>query len=154
LDAQDKITIEINYHYKNSPYDPVCRNLALRVIQASWFSDPRAPSESIEKKRQEIFIKHYIDAQFSLDNGLFKESVLNFGTALEVLLNRDLLDRPRFHDRIDKCSGLSMFKDEMHTIQKYRNRVHPSQLKGFSDVVRHEAQECRQIMERILRVLA
>lgn len=150
----DDLSIEINYHYKRSSTDNFCQMFATNIITASWFGATVTSSPTIEGKRKEIFIKHYIDAQFSLDTGLYKESVLNFGTALEVILNKDLSSGTKLQNRIDACTQLSTLNAEMHKIRAYRNKVHPNKLVSFEDVTRKDAYECRTIFEIILKNMA
>lgn len=147
----EQLTIEINYYYKRSSSDSICQLFTNNIILASWFGVPVTSTEVIENKRKEIFIKHYIDAQFALDSGMYKESVLNFGTALEVILNRDLSSSPNLQNRIDSCSELGILTTEMHRIRTYRNKVHPNQLLNFDDVTRKDAYDCRTIFERVLK---
>ena len=149
----DPLSLDVNYHYKKSPYDQVCQDFSNSVITASWFGNPINLSPDIESKRKEIFIKHYIDANFALDSGLYKESVLNFGTCLEVILNREL-ENEKLMNLINSCdSSLSSFETEMHKIRTLRNRVHPNQLNSFNDISRKDSYECRVILERILNQL-
>ena len=100
-------------------------------------------------KSKEIISKHYIDGQFSLDNGLYKNAVLNFGTTLEGLLNKKL-ERVDLHDLIESYDGDAK-KEDMHFIRELRNKVHPNRITESQDITRKEAIKARNIMESILR---
>ena len=75
LDGQDDFRIEINYFYiKKDNY---------KIFD--FMIDKSYDSENLK-----IISKHYIEWQFSLDNWLYKNAVLNFGTVIEWLLNKNL----------------------------------------------------------------
>lgn len=106
-------------------------------------------SFSDQTKSKEIISKHYIEGQFSLDNGLYKNAVLNFGTTLEGLLNKSLTNR-KLNNLINQYEG-SANKDDMHFIRRLRNKVHPNQISLSEDITRKEAVEARNKLETIIR---
>lgn len=99
-------------------------------------------------KSKEIISKHYIEGQFSLDNGLYKNAVLNFGTTLDGILNKNLV-RKELNDLIIEYSG-EADKESMHFIRQLRNKVHTNQISASQDISRTEAIEARNKLETIL----
>lgn len=83
LERTDRVVLEINYFYKTSWND-------ISTFSNSLFAVDSTVQSGVIDKRRSIFSKHYIDGQFALDNGLYKESVMDFGTALETILNSSL----------------------------------------------------------------
>lgn len=104
-----------------------------------------------QTKSKEIISKHYIEGQFSLDNGLYKNAVLNFGTTLEGLLNKGL-QRVELNDLINSYNG-SADKNDMHFIRQLRNKVHPNQILATQDISGKEAIEARNKLEKILKMI-
>ena len=102
-------------------------------------------------KSKEIISKHYIEGQFSMDNGLYKNAVLNFGTTLEGILNKDLR-RMDLNDLIESFCG-SADKNDMHFIRQLRNKVHPNQISATQDISVKEAVEARNKLEKILKLI-
>jgi hypothetical protein len=103
-----------------------------------------------ESRTKEIISKHYIEGQFSLDNGLYKNAVLNFGTTLEALLNKDL-SYANFEKLINSCKYSC--KLEMLAIKDLRNRVHPNNILDSKDISRVEAVQARNYLEKILKIM-
>lgn len=131
-----KITFDINYFYMNLTN----RTMFDSIIDSS-FKDP--------KNSRLIASKHYTEGQFSLDNGLYKNAVMNFGTALECLLNKRL-DNSKFEKLIESYNGQAS-KEDMHLIRELRNKVHPNRIKDFQDITHREAIEARNKLEVILK---
>lgn len=150
IEATDSILVDANYHYKSSYSNPTCVALSKEVIAAA--RDAKKFYPAVEEKRSEFFIKHYIDAQFSLDNGLFKEAALNFGTALEAILNRSLTKGDNLKTLIEQEEKLETILSQCDLIRQFRNKVHPNNIAGASDVNRQDAQQCRSIFERVLGI--
>ena len=105
-----------------------------------------------QTKSVEIISKHYINGQFSLDNGLYKNAVLNFGTTLEGLINKSLKNK-KLNDLIDGYSG-NVDKSAMHFIQHLRNKVHPNRINETQDITRKEAIEARNKLEIIIKQIS
>jgi len=102
-------------------------------------------------KSKEIISKHYIEGQFSMDNGLYKNAVLNFGTTLEGILNKELR-RMDLNDLIESYCG-SADKSDMHFIRQLRNKVHPNQISATEDISFKEAVQARNKLEKILKLI-
>ena len=86
-----------------------------------------------------------------MDNGLYKNAVLNFGTTLEGLLNKEL-QRIDLNDLINYYIGTAN-KDDMHYIRQLRNKVHPNQINAPQDISAKEAVEARNKLEKILKMI-
>lgn len=104
-----------------------------------------------KSRSKEIVSRHYAEGQFSLDNGLYKNAVLNFGTVVEGLLNKDFGGKG-FVALINEYRGMAD-KEDMHFIRKLRNKVHPNQIHKINDVGRRDAVEARNKLEVILRTI-
>lgn len=154
LEDSDNVQIIINYFYKASPYSPDACSLAGLVIDKTLSSQPSSDEVNAASKRKEILAKHFIDGLFALDNGLYKESVLNFGTVLEVILNSELA-YGNLSKLIKKCNiqSLSNLKNEMDFIAECRNKIHAEQLKSFEDVSRGDAIQARGNLIQVLCAL-
>jgi hypothetical protein len=132
------VVFDINYFYmKTSPL-----NVLDFLIDQSYIN----PAES-----EKIVSKHYISGQFALDNGLYKEAVLNFGTVLEGLLNKKL-DGTWLSTLIQKYSGRADPSD-MEFIKDLRNKVHPNQISLTQDISRRDAVLARNKLEVILHAM-
>ncbi|KIC61325.1 hypothetical protein [Chryseobacterium taiwanense] len=131
------IIIELNYFYMR----PDAK--VLNFIIDSTYTNP--------DKSSEITSKHYIEGQFSLDNGLYKNAALNFGTALEALLNKDLSTTPLFN-LINSYTG-SADKTKMHFVRELRNKVHPNKIAETEEITRKQAIIARNTLEIILKTL-
>lgn len=80
IESTDIFNFEINYFY----IKPDNINILDFLVDGTYVNPA---------KTKEIISKHYIEGQFSLDNGLYKNAVLNFGTALEGILNKSLTSK-------------------------------------------------------------
>lgn len=138
LEEEDVLIFDLNYFY----IKPDNLNV-LSFIVDNTYTNPA--------KSNEIISKHYIEGQFSLDNGLYKNAVLNFGTALEGILNKSLANQD-LNYLIENYPG-EADKSKMHTLRKLRNKVHPNRISSTQDVTRKEAIEARQNLELILRYI-
>lgn len=134
----DVYTYEINYYYIRAE-DP---NI-LKFIVDNRYANP--------SKTNEIISKHYVEGQFCLDNGLYKNAVLNFGTTLEGLLNFELKSI-KLDDLIRKYTG-NASKNKMHFLRRLRNKVHTNKIINNNDVSRMEAVKARNELELIIRNL-
>lgn len=105
----------------------------------------------LSQRSREIISKHYISGQFSLDNGLYKEAALNFGTVLEGVLSKDLSSKS-LNDLIRDYSG-SADITLMNEIRKFRNKVHPKLIGTSQDITRYEGIKARNNLEIILKTL-
>ncbi len=135
INSGDSIIFDINYFYCKPDNIEV-----LGFLINSSFSNPI--------KSKEIVSKHYVDGQFSLDNGLYKSAVLNFGTVLEGLLNKNLTNQT-LNSLIKSYTG-SADTVAMDSIRILRNKVHPEQIHLTQDVTREEAIDARNKLELIL----
>ena len=135
LEAGDKLILDINYFYIR----PDDTNVLSFLIDSSY-------SNSV--KSNEIISKHYIEGQFSLDNGMYKNAALNFGTTLEGLLNKTLTNQ-NLNILIDNYQG-EADKIAMHKIRELRNKVHPNKISMSEDITRQEAIDARNLLEEIL----
>jgi len=131
----DSLVFEVNYHYMHK--------------DAQIFDHIIDNTYSDETKSNSIASKHYIEAQFSLDNGLYKNAVLNLGTSLETLLNKTLTNQ-NLQNLIDNHSGAAD-KKLMHDLRQLRNRVHPNRIVETQDVDIVEALKVREDFELILK---
>lgn len=138
LDISDSILFDIDYFY--------IRKHDIDVL--SFLVDATYANQMTTK---EIVSKHYVEGQFSLDNGLYKNAVLNFGTVLEGLLNKSLTNTT-LANLISSYSGGASTSD-MTTIRQFRNKVHPNQISLTQDITRTEAVDARNNLERILKNL-
>lgn len=136
FDNDDTIVLDINYFYMR-PDDIEILGFLIDV------------SYNNQVKSKEIISKHYVEGQFSLDNGLYKNAVLNFGTALEGILNKSLSNQT-LNDVINAYTG-SADKNAMHFIRQLRNKVHPNQINVTQDITRKEAIEARNNLEKIIK---
>jgi len=134
-----RITFDINYFYMN-------------LNNTKMFDSIIDSSFKYPKNSRLIASKHYTEGQFSLDNGLYKNAVMNFGTALECLLNKRL-DNSKFDNLIESYNGQAS-KEDMHLIRELRNKVHPNRIKDFQDITQREAVEARNKLEIILKNLS
>jgi hypothetical protein len=75
---------------------------------------------------KEIISKHYTEGQFCLDNGLYKNAVVNFGTTLEALLNKNFQSK-KFEVLINNYFGTTD-KVVMNSIRNLRNKIHPNRI--------------------------
>jgi hypothetical protein len=132
----DVLIFDLNYFY----IKPDNLNVLSFIVDGTY-TDPN--------KSNEIISKHYIEGQFSLDNGLYKNAVLNFGTALEGILNKPLANQD-LNDLINNYPGVAD-KTKMHSLRQLRNKVHPNRISSTQDVTRKEAIEARQNLEIILK---
>jgi hypothetical protein len=132
----DVLIFDLNYFY----IKPDNLNVLSFIVDATY-ADPN--------KSNEIISKHYIEGQFSLDNSLYKNAVLNFGTTLEGILNKPLANQD-LNDLIDNYPGTAD-KAKMHSLRQLRNKVHPNRISTTQDVTRKEAIEARQNLELIIR---
>ena len=130
------LTFDINYFYIRLNNTPIFES----IINSSYKDTENSKS---------IASKHYIEGQFSLDNGLYKNAVMNFGTTLECLLNKRL-DNSKFEKLINQYQGLAS-KEDMHYIRELRNKVHPNRIKDFQDITQSEAVDARNKLEVILK---
>ena len=91
-----------------------------------------------------------------MDNGLYKNAVLNFGTTLEALLNKNLQDK-KLCDLIKDYSGATdktaMTENEMTSIRNLRNKVHPHRISQTQDITRKEAINTRNQLEIIINTM-
>lgn len=136
IGTRDSIIFEINYFYIRPDDIDV-----LGFLVDHTFSN--------QTKSKEIISKHYIEGQFSLDNGLYKNAVINFGITLEGILNKNLANT-KLNNLINNYSGISD-KDDMHFIRQLRNKVHPNQINLTQDITRKEAVEVRNKLETIMK---
>lgn len=135
IHSEDSILFDINYFYIKPENVEV-----LGFLINETYSNPL--------KTKEIISRHYIDGQFSLDNGLYKNAALNFGTVLEGLLNKTLSNK-KLEKLIDDYSGTAD-KEAMHFIRNIRNKVHPNRISNTEDVSRLEAIQARDKLEIII----
>ncbi|OIN59966.1 hypothetical protein [Arsenicibacter rosenii] len=143
LSDDDSFILDINYFYIKEN-----TNMFDFLIQNSF---------SNKVKSNEIVSKHYINGQFSLDNGLYKNAVMNFGTVLEGLLNEGL-SKATLATLIKNYSVTSSKKGsadkaDMDFIRNLRNKVHANTISATQDVSRQEAIEARNKLELILNKL-
>lgn len=138
LEAGDTLIYELNYFYIR----PDDTNVLSFIIDHTY-SNPA--------KSKEIIAKHYIEGQFSLDNGLYKNAALNFGTTLEGILNKTLAKQD-LKNLIDLYTGTAN-KTAMHSIRTLRNKVHPNRISVTQDVTRKEAIEARNYLEVIMNTI-
>ncbi|MDD2486903.1 MAG: hypothetical protein PHS92_00835 [Candidatus Gracilibacteria bacterium] len=131
----DILSIDINYFYIKADNKKI-----LSFLIDDSYSD--------KDKSTEIISKHYSEGQFSLDNGLYKDAVLNFGTVLEGILNKGLEDI-KLWKLIKEYSG-NADKESMKKIQGFRNKVHPNLIKDFEDISREDAIEARNLLEILI----
>ncbi len=136
LETTDTIIFDINYFYIR-PDDIEVLGFLVDTLYSN------------QTKSKEIISKHYIEGQFSLDNGLYKNAVLNFGTTLEGILNKSLTNQD-LNDLINNYTG-SADKTDMHFIRQLRNKVHPNQISATQDISRKEAIEARNYLEVIIK---
>lgn len=141
LPEGESIIIGINYFYKREDDSQILKFKIDQLNQMGRYSHPN--------KTIEIISKHYMDGQFSFDNGLYKNAVLNFGIVLEGLLNEKLNNKFTLEKLINMNQGAAN-KTDMHFIRELRNKVHPAKLLNFNDITREEAIECRNKLEIIL----
>ncbi len=140
IGEDDEIYIEGHYFYKTD-----ATNLWDSVVDASY---PLATANDTKR----ILSRHYIDGHFSLDNGLYKEAVINFGTVVEALVNRTL-SREKLEVLINKdpTSLLdSSIQNKMHNLRNLRNRVHPNQISANGEITREEAENARYELQEIM----
>lgn len=135
----DQFTLDINYFYIR-PED----NNILGFLVDSTYSNAT--------KTSEIISKHYVEGQFSLDNGLYKNAVLNFGTTLEGVLNKNL-SNTNLDDLITNYNGPAN-KNFMNELRLLRNKVHPNRISNSQDITRKEAISARNKLELILKKIA
>jgi hypothetical protein len=135
-DSSFNLTFDINYFYIRLNHTPIFES----IIDSNYKDKENSKS---------IASKHYIEGQFSLDNGLYKNAVMNFGTTLECLLNKRL-DNSKFEKLINQYQGLAS-KEDMHYIRELRNKVHPNRIKDFQDITQSEAVDARNKLEVILK---
>lgn len=138
IEENDSITLELNYFY--------IRNEDYRILDYITETDKGYSNIELTNK---IISKHYTEGQFSLDNGLYKNSALNFGTVLEGILNKSMANTT-LNDLINSYTGV-VNKDLMHFIRTMRNRVHPNKLVDTEDICRNEAIDVRNKLEIILK---
>lgn len=138
LEDGDHIIIELNYFYM--------RNEDNQIL--SFLINDKKGYTHIDLTN-EIVSKHYVEGQFSLDNGLYKNAALNFGTVLEGLLNKRL-ENTTLNSLIEKDID-NDDKERMHSIRLLRNKVHPNRLIETEDICRKEAIEARNNLEIILK---
>lgn len=153
LQADNQFIIHVDYHYKSSEHEPVCKELADNVLSQTLSSPPATPDEiDIHRKRTEIFVKHYINGIFAFDSGLYKEAVLNFGTVLEVMLNTELNNISLGGQRglIATTTIAPGLRDNMTFIRECRNKVHANRIADLGDISRLESRKCRMNLDEIL----
>lgn len=138
IEVNDSITLELNYFY--------IRNEDYRILNCITEGDVEYSEIELTNK---IISKHYAEGQFSLDNGLYKNSVLNFGTVLEGILNKSMANTT-LNELIVNYTG-SIDKNLMHSIRVLRNKVHPNKLIKTEDISRKEAVQIRNNLEIILK---
>lgn len=138
IEVDDSIIFEIDYFY--------IRKHNIEILSFLIDSSYSNPSDT-----KEIVSKHYVEGQFSLDNGLYKNAVINFGTVLEGLLNKGLTNI-KLVDLISNYRGLANSSD-MTDIKNLRNKVHPNRISLTQDITRTEAVDARNKLERILKTL-
>ena len=138
LEVGDTLIYDLNYFYIR----PDDTNVLSFIIDHTYTN----PAKS-----NEIIAKHYIEGQFSLDNGLYKNAVLNFGTTLEGILNKTLANQ----DLNDLIIAYPSAADKvaMHSIRTLRNKVHPNRISATQDVTRKEAIEARNQLEAIMNTI-
>ncbi len=78
--SDDVLIFDLNYYY----IKPNNLNVLCFIIDSTYANTTRS---------NEILSKHYIEGQFSFDYGLYKNAVLNFGTALVSILNKPLANQ-------------------------------------------------------------
>lgn len=138
IESRDSIILELNYFY--------IRNEDYRILNCITEGDAEYSQIELTNK---IISKHYTEGQFSLDNGLYKNSALNFGTVLEGILNKSMTNTT-LNELIVKYRG-SVDKNLMHSIRVLRNKVHPNKLIETEDITRKEAIDARYNLEIILK---
>jgi hypothetical protein len=142
VENTDNISVRIEYFYKSA-------NIAV----LDFLVTNEYPSAT-RTKTVEIISKHYIDGFFALDNGLYKEAVLNFGTVLEGILNHTLkfkkLNELIKQEKSVNTPSAHPVKALMLEIKDLRNRVHPEQISAFGDVSREEAQKAKYNIQEII----
>ncbi|MBN2295355.1 MAG: hypothetical protein JXM70_23190 [Pirellulales bacterium] len=153
LRSDDHLFLHVDYFYRKAETAPECLRLGTGLIRSTLTHTPTSAENAATAKREQIFVKHYIDGQFALDNGLFKEAVVNFGTVVEVLLNTEL-KHANLTDLIATTPLASGYHTQMHFIRKCRNKVHPNRLRDFDDVTRIDAIQCRQNLDLIINDVA
>lgn len=133
-----EVALEVDYFYKSD-----VNNLLNSVVDSTYkFAD----------KTKEILSQHYIDGHFSLDNGLYKEAVINFGVVVEALVNRKMSTGSLCEKiRIDKCAEQDKsIQLKMLDIKKLRNRVHPNRIAEYGAVNREDAYSARFNLQEIM----
>jgi len=136
IDREWKTTFDINYFYMNLNNT----NIFDYLIDSKYEDPPNS---------KKIAAKHYVEGQFSLDNGLYKNAILNFGTTLECLLNK-VLDKSDLADLIKQYDGFAS-KEDMDAIRILRNKVHPNRIKDMQDINQSDAVKTRNMLEVILK---
>lgn len=136
LDNTDHVVFQIDYFYMRPDNTEV-----LAFLIDSSYTKP--------DKTKSIVSSHYIQGQFALDNGLYKNAVLNFGTTLEGLLNKKLENKD-LDDLIKSYKG-NASTEAMNFIRRLRNKVHPNRIEQTEDVTRQEAISAREYLEVILK---
>ena len=138
LEASDTIVYELNYfHIRPDDIE------VLGFLVDSSFGDPNCSKK--------IISKHYTEGQFCLDSGLYKNAVLNFGTMLEALLNKNLQSKD-FVNLIKNYSGKAD-KTAMTLIRELRNKVHPNRISQTQDITKEEAIKTRNQLEVIINTM-
>lgn len=138
LEDGDHIIMELNYFYMRNEDKQI---LSFLISEEGEYSDVVLTNE--------IASKHYVEGQFSLDNGLYKNAALNFGTVLEGLLNKRL-ESTTLNSLIEDFTNHED-RELMHFIRLLRNKVHPNRLMNTEDITRREATEARNNLEIILK---
>ena len=152
-EEDDCLYLHVDYFYRKADSAPECKLLADGLIDSTFRSSPSTKEIDVAEKRKEIFTKHYISGHFALDNGLFKEAVVNFETVVEVLLNTEL-KYANLRDLIERTPLAPSYHDEMSFIGDCRNKVHPERLRDVGDVSRADAMRCRQDLALIINEIA
>lgn len=149
MDDYESLILSIDYFYKRADSKKI---LDFKFNELKHTYKWKNIDKSIE-----IASTHYMDAQFSLDNGLYKNAVLNFGIVLESLANTDLDGNFNLKEFTESYSKNQRIKSEMNEIREYRNKVHPNKIFDISsgnniDITRKDAIKCRNYMEKILKL--
>ncbi len=149
IENDDSIVIFIDYFYKRNSDSREMLNLVERLIQ-QFESSPSTQLEITKReKRAEIFVAHFISANFSLDNGLYKEAVMNFGTCVEVILNTELKNKT-LNSLIANSKYVQKVNQNLDSIRNYRNKIHVNKLDSTSDITRKDAEDCKNKFSIIL----
>ena len=147
LSERSEFVVRIDYHDLR-PADSLSE-VSMAIVRATIQGEPSVQETTVLEQRAKIFGKHFSHGQFSLDMGLYKEAVLNYGTVLETMLNTEL-EFARMSVLINESHSTPTDKELMNQINALRNRVHPERLLNFDDVNRSDAITVRHNIDLLI----